>query len=543
MRRIFILFLLILPIHALCQEGPWQTYALFGSTDYLSEDDALLLERLLERPLRLNAANAGELSESGLFTPYQVASLLDYRSLHGPVLSVTELSLLDGFGEYFAKALAPYLEFSLPGATPSKRPGINLYGRYALKNGSSSWKGKLSLNAGHFTSELSARALYSDKVPWPPSGRAGYLSYTTGPWKIIIGDYNLRLGQGLCFWSGLVFSGATSPLSLYKRGTALSGAASPGNTSHRGAAVSYKQGNCIITGFYSSGGLYGANATYLLPMGQIGLTGYASGDAGAVSADARFCLGGTDLFTELCLEPRSKGFAGIVGAVFPLWERGRLGFEGRCYTPSFSATHSGGLSAWSKNSDEIALTASYGAGEMSFFIDVAGRMSRKRRQVKAGYADCYAISRVLKLNLLAKYRYRDYEKYRSHIELRPELCYADGSWKLNLRGDAVFCKALGLLSYLEGALEKTGTIWLRGTFFRTDAWEDRIYTYERDAPGGFLVPAWYGRGWAASAYIKRKLATRHGWELSAYLRCSYIGYWHRAKPSVKELRFTFSWGF
>lgn len=542
MRRT-LLFLFILPVVAFSQEVPWQTYALFGSTDYLSEDDALLLEHLLERPININSASSGDLSSCGLFTAYQVASLLDYRALHGPVLSVTELSFLDGFGEYFAKAVAPYLDFSLSEGPPSKPLGIKLYGRYGLKNGASSWKGKLSFSAGAFASELAARALYSDKSLWPPTGRAAYLSYSKGPWKIILGDYNLRLGQGLCLWSGLVFSGATSPLSLYKRGTSLSGSASPGGTAHRGAAASYKAGDFILTGFYSSVGLSGGNATYLMPMGQVGLTAYARRAAGAISADARFCLDGKDLFAELCLEPGSKGFAGVAGVVFPLWERGRLGFAGRCYTPSFSGIYSGGLRAWSKNSDEIALTASYGAGEMSFCIDVAGRMSRKNRQVKASYADSYPVSPSLKLNLLARYRYRDYEKYRTHLELRPELCYADGSWKINLRGDAVLCKSLGLLSYLEGALEKTGTLWLRGTLFKTDAWEDRIYTYERDAPGGFIVPAWYGRGWAASVYMKRKLTTRRRWELSAYLRGSYIGYWHGAKPSVTELRFTFSWGF
>ena len=36
--------------------------------------------------------------------------------------------------------------------------------------------------------------------------------------------------------------------------------------------------------------------------------------------------------------------------------------------------------------------------------------------------------------------------------------------------------------------------YLRGTVFKIDNWDDRIYSYERDAPGNFSVPAYYGRG-------------------------------------------------
>ena len=38
-----------------------------------------------------------------------------------------------------------------------------------------------------------------------------------------------------------------------------------------------------------------------------------------------------------------------------------------------------------------------------------------------------------------------------------------------------------------------------------DNWNDRIYCYERDAPGSFNIPAYYGRGWAASLVGRLKL--------------------------------------
>lgn len=41
--------------------------------------------------------------------------------------------------------------------------------------------------------------------------------------------------------------------------------------------------------------------------------------------------------------------------------------------------------------------------------------------------------------------------------------------------------------------------YLRVTGFVIDNWPDRIYVYERDAPGTFSVPAYYGRGASFSA--------------------------------------------
>ena len=39
---------------------------------------------------------------------------------------------------------------------------------------------------------------------------------------------------------------------------------------------------------------------------------------------------------------------------------------------------------------------------------------------------------------------------------------------------------------------------LRFSLFRADDWEARIYCHERDVPGSFSVPAFYGRGWKLS---------------------------------------------
>jgi len=60
----------------------------------------------------------------------------------------------------------------------------------------------------------------------------------------------------------------------------------------------------------------------------------------------------------------------------------------------------------------------------------------------------------------------------------------------------------------------SAAMWLRAGLFKVDEWADRIYVYERDAPGTFSTVAYYGRGWEASLVgslkIRNALADRGG---------------------------------
>ena len=102
---------------------------------------------------------------------------------------------------------------------------------------------------------------------------------------------------------------------------------------------------------------------------------------------------------------------------------------------------------------------------------------------------------------------------------------------------------MSFLSYLEGGY-KTDilTLWLRAGLFRVDDWADRIYAYERDAPGNFSVPAYYGRGFWLSLVSGLKLS---GWG-RLYFRASYTGYpWaspgqEKKKPGRAELKIQMS---
>ena len=65
----------------------------------LSEDEIQHYEDVLNKPLILNLSSAFEIHESGLFSRYQVASILDYRKRSGQIFSLMELSALDGFSQ------------------------------------------------------------------------------------------------------------------------------------------------------------------------------------------------------------------------------------------------------------------------------------------------------------------------------------------------------------------------------------------------------------------------------------------------------------
>ena len=83
--------------------------------------------------------------------------------------------------------------------------------------------------------------------------------------------------------------------------------------------------------------------------------------------------------------------------------------------------------------------------------------------------------------------------------------------------------------------------YLRGTVFIVDNWDDRIYSYERDAPGNFTVPSYYGRGWSLGAYAGAKfgLGKKKYKALKLYFRASTVRYpfMDEPKPARTEAKF------
>ena len=107
------------------------------------------------------------------------------------------------------------------------------------------------------------------------------------------------------------------------------------------------------------------------------------------------------------------------------------------------------------------------------------------------------------------------------LDLRGMLTATFGPWILAGRYDAVLGRSFAWNWYLEaGWKTEPFAVYARGGLFKVDDWDDRIYVYERDAPGSFTVPARYGRGWDAALYAAWRPARRH----SLWLRLETVRY-------------------
>ena len=99
---LFLLFAALFPALGQSEETIRAALYLTGADTAEELDDRLLeeLESFRSRPIELNRSSRARMLESGLLSPYQVASLEDYRSLSGDVLSFAELELVGTGGRF-----------------------------------------------------------------------------------------------------------------------------------------------------------------------------------------------------------------------------------------------------------------------------------------------------------------------------------------------------------------------------------------------------------------------------------------------------------
>ena len=134
--------------------GPWgfQEALLYLSgascVEELSEDEVARYQSLAARPVDLNTAGRSRLLASGLLTPFQVASLLDYRQRTGVVLSWTELGLVDGFSEELCRALQVFCTLgAVAGEAPGRREETRVRESVVVRGGVAAGLGSASGSA------------------------------------------------------------------------------------------------------------------------------------------------------------------------------------------------------------------------------------------------------------------------------------------------------------------------------------------------------------------------------------------------------------
>ena len=480
-----------------------------SSLEELDETTLHHYQSLADHPLELNSAGRSRLLATGLFSPFQVASLLDWRERSGDLLSYVELGLLDGFTPELAEALKVFTRLESSRA-PGKRRDTRFRQNLMFRGSVRGQDGAAAAGGFRYEAALgelaqfgwASRTTYSQPELHPGTLSAAYYG---NRWlgKLILGHFNARFGQGLAIWSGFSMAPYSSVGSFRRNGSGFTPttAFSP---EHCGLAADINLGRSNI------GAAYSVNEK--LPMAHLSwcgrrLTFCVSGSSRSLSADFKLGLKNTGLFGEFAWNGAPSAIAGAI------------------WIPTYGSRYGIRLS-WKDGVPEAVL----GAAAKGF--DAVAALSSRQMRFMAKYAPEYNIGAAI-FTPAIRLAARRTDAWR--LEGRGETKLLLDRWALNSRLDVVHCSALSWLANAEtGYSAPRLAIWLRGTLFCIDNWADRIYVYERDAPGTFNVPAYYGRGWSVSLTGAWKPSRRH----RGNLRISYVEYpWMLTyKPAKAEVK-------
>ena len=522
-----------------------------SSLEELSEDTMESYFSLASHALNINSASERRLVSSGLFSRYQAASLKDYIKMNGPVRSVLELMLVDGFSEKKAEALAQFITFeavSGAGVSPervtletSTRASVKMQEREVLSN--EGMKVRIG-NQDRWILALAARNAYGD-TPWPPGTMSGSLALYSrnGKLGLYAGDFSGRFGQGLVMWSGFSLSGAQSAASFAKHPSGLSPSwtFSPASV-NRGVAADFSLGRTVISTFWSPGSASGANVTYLAKYGQLGMTWI---DSKRASVDWRWSTGRLDIFGEAAYDYEGGSPAGLAGCTYNFDYKVAVSALARYYSSGYDGSTAGAFRSSTRTSDEKGVALAFDCESFSVTADAAFHPSKGTSQHKAVLKCSPHITDNLGCSLRGVLRYRPQDSHEWREEIRAEMKLQLLSGMV-LAGGAELCKCMepSWLAYADAGYTSSSEarqwrIFLHMTAFKVDNWDDRIYLYERDIPGAFSVPAYYGRGYSISCTATYKW--RRG--RSFNFKVSNLGYpgMTEKKPGRTELKCLFVW--
>ena len=498
-------------------------------TEELSEDELQRYQALALHPLDINLAGESRLRSSGLFSPYQIASLLDYRRESGDVLSVSELGLVDGFSPALAEALSLFVSLR-SSSPPGHREAIEFRNSLTVKGS--------TRTSGQYAGSLRYEAALGERAEFRWTSRTTYsepdlsLGTVSAAWygrgvlgKVVAGHFNARFGQGLVSWSGFSLSSFSSATSFYRNpsGISVTGAAGAENC---GIGADWQLGRFTLSTAWDALGKGGIlNLSRLGRYSTLGMT--ATTDA--ASFDWRISLPQTSLFGEAACSYEGKVSA-LAGALWiPQYGR-KFTLQLRWYDSSYSK-YSG--IALGMDTPLCILTADFAARR-----DKSQAQHKLLLLIRNEYLSADSLQFKPALRLSARYRPSETGPLRA--DLRTDFSLQKRGWILGGRFNALWCKAFAWLTYLEGGYSNEKfRLWLRGGLFRIDNWDDRIYVYERDAPGSFNVPAYYGRGWNASIFLSWHISEAH----SLWLRAETVAYpWNTvAKEGRTQLSLQYRW--
>ena len=252
-----------------------------GLTESSIDIDDLL--RLAAQPLNINHATADELQRLILLDFNQIGRIIDYREKNGFFHSAADLLKINGFTKEFIASVRPFISFgyaddsvrkynrnlidsklffrlktTLPESRGYKatveKPSAFIGGPvgYNLR-----YKGEIhrKLEFG-FTADNDAGEPFFKKTN--QSGfdfYSGHIVYHGDKWlrQICLGDYHLRFGQGVNYWTGNGIGYSSDPMNIMRSGQGARGYSSADeNLYFRGGAVTLGKQSAAITLFYSN---------------------------------------------------------------------------------------------------------------------------------------------------------------------------------------------------------------------------------------------------------------------------------------------------
>lgn len=229
----------------------------------ISEDALEAFQELLLYPVNLNLATMGQLKSCGLFSAFQVQSIISYREKYGNLLSIYELASLKGFRKQRLIKLSAYMTVSkIIRNHPVKQSGTRIL-MFAGKSFSgtenqdlypgSLWKTSLRIKSG-IGRRVSAGLAY-EKDPgerslwgYRPEHLTGYLDFNGSRLveKLIIGSYRINNGMGLIQGAGLMHTPEAIQSRPFIPSSLKPYAGAGENLIHQGAALKLNLGKTKI---------------------------------------------------------------------------------------------------------------------------------------------------------------------------------------------------------------------------------------------------------------------------------------------------------
>ena len=249
------------------------------------------LESFLQNPININTATADDLAKLHFLNEFQIASLTEYVRRNGPMLTIYELAMVDGFDQTDIFRLLPFvtiasvgeeLRFSLKRAVKYGRN--ELFSRVSLvgeeQDGFASVSDSVrqaapekhypgnrakifSRYSFNFNRQLMA-GVTAEKDPgeqfFRGHQRKGFDFYSAYASihdigmveTLIIGDFQAKFGQGLVAWSGMSSGKSAFVMDIRKKGAGIRKYSSADeNLFYRGAATTLKFGQFRATVFGS----------------------------------------------------------------------------------------------------------------------------------------------------------------------------------------------------------------------------------------------------------------------------------------------------